>query len=360
MRHLRDLVRFVDAEHVVACPRTRATDLSHPDPRGALAAVGARVHTLSMSRRVSDPANLRAVGALRALINETRPDVIHAHASVAGVVARLGTPRHLPVVWTPHALQEGALARAVERFLRRRTARVVALSASEAALAVETRLATAEQLVVIANGIETKASLPTREMMAAARDTLGVPQGVQVIGFIGRLAAQKRPLDFVAVAANVLRVQPDTHAVLVGSGDLKDEVLAAARGLPAERFRHVVCDDGASSLLCALDVLVSPSAYEGGPYLPLEAMHAGVPVVGSSCTGLRDYVVDHVSGFTAPVGDVAALSDAVLALLGDTALREAAVRTARAFLSSHHDIGDMSRSYELLYAELGANQAGRT
>jgi glycosyltransferase involved in cell wall biosynthesis len=206
-------------------------------------------------------------------------------------------------------------------------------------------------LRTIRNGIPTHA--PTGAPVdGVTRSALGLPEGAPVIGFIGRLCHQKAPLDFIQVAARVLRNRPDVHVVMVGSGPLEREVRRASADLPQQRFHRITQDVGAEHLIGALDVLISTSSYEGGPYLPLEAMHAGVPVVTTACPGLRDYVVDLISGLTAPVGDIDGLARATERLLDDAALRHTLTRSARAYVTLLHDIDTMASSYVSLYHDL--------
>ena len=348
MRHLEDLVATVPAEHHVACPPERRTDLTHPDPTNALRSLGATVHEVPMSRRAIDASNVQATRALRSVIGDAAPDVVHAHASVAGVLARLASPRSVPLVWTPHAVQTHPLALLLERRLRARADVVIALSESEAQQTVDSRVAVREQVLLIRNGIELH---PRHVSKSEARRLLGLPEDVPLVGFIGRLSAQKSPLDFIDVALQLLERLPKAHALVVGSGPLTDQVLAASRML-GERLHHRVIDVGASRALPALDVLVSTSRYEGGPYLPLEAMAAGVPVVATSCVGQKDYVLHGVSGRTAPIGDTAALATEAHDLLTDPLAREQLVLSAGDFLRTCHDVHDMSKRYTSLYERL--------
>lgn len=347
MRHLADLVAATPIDHHVACPAHRSTDLSHPDPRGYLEAMGATVHTVSMSRKVHDRANLVAVRELAALINEVEPDVIHAHASVAGALARVAARHGVPVIWTPHAVHGRRWVQLVERLLRRRAKIVVALSPSEAVAALDAGVAKSDQIRVIPNGVAAWSKVTT-----SGREELGIPEGVPVIGFIGRLCEQKAPLDFIYMARGVLQHVPEAHVVCVGSGPLEAAVLDAAQSLPSGRFHHVVRDSEARELLNAMDVLVTPSRYEGGPYLPLEAMLAGVPVVATDCAGLKDYVVNGVSGVTVPVGDIGAMVEATRRLLVLAEERGRLVHGARLHVELHHHLDLMASRYEDLYLEL--------
>lgn len=348
LRHVTDLVTSVPAEHHVAGPAARSSQLSHPDPLGFLRSAGAVVHPLAMSRRPADATTVRAVLRLRRLVREVQPDVVHAHASVAGAVARAATPRPVPVVWTPNGINDVPWITAVERLFRSRMEAMIAVSPSEAELAVRLRLARPEQVRTVMNGIP-----PHEQVTTRLREEIGIPTDVPVLGFVGRMCEQKDPLTFLEVARRVLAAHPRVHVLCVGSGPLEEEFLGRARReLPQGRFHHVVRDAGAQQLLSAIDVLVSPSRYEGGPYLVLEAALAGTVVVSSDCVGARDYVVHDVSGLVAPIGDAAGLAEHSLRLLTDDAAREALATSARRHVAQVHDLAGMARRTMAVYDEL--------
>jgi glycosyltransferase involved in cell wall biosynthesis len=348
LRHVADLVGTVKAEHHVACPVSRAAAGGHPDPTGLLMNRGATVHPLAMSPRLGVSTAL-AVPRLHRLVSRLQPDVVHGHASVGGVVARAGVARRVPVIWTPHALSDRPWVVRVERALRPRPDVIVALSDSEARSLEAAGLANASRMELVPNGISES---PAQESVPS-RTSLGLPGDARVVGFIGRMQPQKAPFAFLEVARRVLEQCDDVHVLAVGSGTLLEEVLdRAARLLPGERFHHVVQDADADSLLGVLDVLVVPSRYEGGPYLPLEAMAAGIPVVATRVRGLSDYVVHGVSGLTAPVDDYEGLANHVVSLLDSPTARTELAASARRHVAQAHSLEAMARRYEQLYAGL--------
>jgi glycosyltransferase involved in cell wall biosynthesis len=80
----------------------------------------------------------------------------------------------------------------------------------------------------------------------------------------------------------------------------------------------------------AMDVLVFPSRREGFPNVPLEAAAAGVPTVGYRVTGVEDAIVDGVTGTLVDVGNLDAMTSAVLRYLEDVAVRRQHGLAARA------------------------------
>ncbi|MDQ2729489.1 MAG: glycosyltransferase [Actinomycetota bacterium] len=315
----------------------------------AMADHGAVLHRLDMRRSVVHPANPVAAARLVALCHQVRPDILHGHSSVGGALARLaGPPARLPVVYTPNGLATGAAAVRIERLLGRSTAAMVAVSDSEAALARHLRLIPPGRLWVIPNGIDLRPPSPAEVPDLRARFALA--PGVPLVGTVARLVDQKAPEDFVAVCAEVLRRRPDAHGLLIGMGPLQGMVdQAVAREGLAGRFHQIGHLPRADAVLDQLDVFVLASRFEGGPYTPLEAMRAGVPVVLTDVVGNRDVVEPGRSGVLCAFGDIDGMARAAVDLLGDPARRVTMVDAATTRLHARFDVARMGEALTGLY-----------
>jgi glycosyltransferase involved in cell wall biosynthesis len=97
------------------------------------------------------------------------------------------------------------------------------------------------------------------------------------------------------------------------------------------------------------DVFVLPSRAEGYGMSALEAMAHGIPVVASSVGALPEIIRDGVDGYLVPPGDVASLRDGILALAGDTQMRTAMGRTARARVQQHLSVAAFQTRLGELY-----------
>src|SRR5205085_154894 len=118
---------------------------------------------------------------------------------------------------TPHGLSRARWATALERMLRGRVDRFIAVSPSERDFAVRRALVSPERVVVIPNGIELA---PPRAPAQSLRDLLDVPGDVPLVGCVARLTWQKAPEVYVAAAGLVARHLPQARFVLIGSGPL--------------------------------------------------------------------------------------------------------------------------------------------
>ena len=345
-RHVVDLVRHAGGvEHHVAVPRVRVGGVTDRAAADQVRAAGGVVHDVDMRRLPVHPRNAVAVARLAVLARRTRADVLHGHSSVGGALAR-ALPVRAARVYTPNGLHPAPAAARVERLLGRRTDRLVAVSASEGALAQRLGLVDPARLVVVPNGVDLDPPAPV-DLHARA----GLAPGTPLVGTVARLSHQKAPEDFVAVAARVLRARPDVAVVLVGDGPLAPQVDAQAAAL-GPRFVRLPELPGAAAALGSLDVFCLLSRFEGGPYAPLEAARAGVPLVLTDVVGSTDVAVDGVSGRVVAQGDVEGAARAVLDLLADPALARRTADAMRDRLAAHFDVRAQGARHTALYREL--------
>jgi glycosyltransferase involved in cell wall biosynthesis len=355
-RYVSDVVHHVDAEHHVVAPQQRVGGFTDVAALDEMRSTGAEVHFITMRRSPVDPRNALAVTRIRRLIRRIRPDIVHGHASIGGVAARLAaTGTGAARVYTPNGLIPSRSVFAIERALGHVTDRFVAVSESEADVVVARRLVPAERVAVIPNGIDLEYGVAATIDLRAE---LGVGPESPLVGAIGRLARQKAPEVFIRACAQVGRTRPDARFVLIGDGPLAglvaDEIAASGLG---ERFLHLRGLLRAASVIGQLDVFVQPSRYEGGPYAPLEAMRAGTPVVLTDVVGSRDTVEDGQSGLLVPADDPTALAGAVMRLLQDQELRHRIGAAGRARCLARFGVQEMAERLSAAYFEVMKGQS---
>jgi N-acetyl-alpha-D-glucosaminyl L-malate synthase BshA len=191
----------------------------------------------------------------------------------------------------------------------------------------------AERIEVIPNFVDLARFAPPveRDHVTGRLAALFPPGGDDgpILFHVSNFRPIKRPLDLIEVLARVRRSLP-ARAVLVGDGPEREAVAARARELGVG---DAVCLLGRRDDFCRLlghaDGFVLPSESEGFGVAALEAMAAGVPVFGYRVGGLPEVVADG-AGALVPCGDVDALAQAVIAGVGDRAVRDTMGRAARA------------------------------
>lgn len=214
---------------------------------------------------------------VRRAVMDADIDLIHAHATFAGIATRL-VRQEVPVVYQPHGWGHFstrqslacALARWVERRLDPRTDVLVVLSDEEAADAPRNRPASRVGPIVELEGFA-----PVSESHRSRRRLeLGWPADERVLLCVGELTHRKNQIGLVRAWRNL--DPTGFRLVLVGSGPRRDEidVLAAeTRGVEVLGWRTDI-----GGLMAAADALVVASLGEGFSLVILEALASGLPV----------------------------------------------------------------------------------
>jgi lipopolysaccharide/colanic/teichoic acid biosynthesis glycosyltransferase len=294
-----------------------------------------------MDRELSPLADLRSFRLLWRLIRRARPALINVGTAKAGLLGGIAAwLSGVPVrIYTLHGIRlettiglRRCLLALAERVSCRCAHYVLCVSHSVRQRAIELGLAPADRLVVLGagsfNGVDVARFAPTPERVAQAaqiRRELGIPADAPVIGFVGRFTRDKGIAELVQAYQTVRARFPEARLMLLGRFESGDPVPEAARRFieTAPGVIHVGYVPDPAAHYQAMDMLALPTYREGYPTVVLEAAAAGKPVVATRATGAVDAVEDGVTGLLVPVGDAAALADALLRLLGDAKLSAA-------------------------------------
>ncbi len=152
------------------------------------------------------------------------------------------------------------------------------------------------------------------------RATVAPEPETRIIGYVGRLAAEKQVEDLAALDAI-----PGTRLVIVGSGPSKDSL---RRILPNAHFAGFQSGEDLARIVASFDLFVHPGESETFCQTIQESMASGVPVVAVGRGGPLDLVDPSHTGWIYQPGDLEGLRSAVLDLIGDDAKRRAFGRTA--------------------------------
>ena len=354
-RHLIDVVRHTPSvSHTVAIPRRRVGHLSDDHAVTRLRQAGVDVRVVEMRRLPVHWRNAASLVQLTRIARELRPEVIHGHAAIGGALAR-AIPSPAVRVYTPHGVSPARAALALERMLALRTDHLVAVSASESISAVDLGLAQPQQVFVIPNGVDLDP--PERVDVRAA---LGLPPSCPVVGTIARLVPQKAPAEMLATFRSVSARRPDAHFVVIGDGPQAAAVdEAATTGPLAGRLHRIPMMECAEAAIPSFSVFVLLSAFEGGPYAPLQAARVGVPLVLTDVVGNRDVVEAGVSGELVPFGDAELGAEAIVRLLDDRAYAQGLASTMKRRLEHTFSVGAMGRAYADFYVRAASHLDAR-
>jgi glycosyltransferase involved in cell wall biosynthesis len=290
-------------------------------PAGIVGDERVRHVTLDLRRAIAPTADMGALRQLSRVVRDTRPDVIHAHSSKAGALVRLGRisqPR-VPVLYTPHGYAfagyfsseaERRGYREIERLLAPLATRVVCVCEAEARLAAA--LGSKRRVRVVYNGIDAQQVGPIDPLMQE------LARRGPVVCALTQLRAGKGIETLIDAAPSMLERHPDLQIAIWGDGPELEPLRNRARAAGVEDAVHF---PGASSdpltVLRGTQVFVHPSLAESFPYVVLEAMAVGAPIVASDVGGIGEAVVDGNSAVLVAPGDAHALATALLGALGD-------------------------------------------
>jgi PEP-CTERM/exosortase A-associated glycosyltransferase len=348
----------------------RSNHIARPDKtRGRLVAYWTRMHMVRRYREfVADVARREA------------PDVIHAHSSyINGMAAhyaarRLGVPfvYELRGLWADTAVVEAGLRQnsikyrmywQLELGVVRRADMIVAISRGIRNAIIE-RGIDANRIAIVPNGVDTRVFTPQPADVSLA-ERLGISGGCFVVGFIGSM----RRLEGLELAIDafkeVHRREPRARLVVVGEGPERARLQARAAQAGLDDivlFIGQVPHDQVLRYYSVMDVLLYPRIdtlinQSVTPLKPLEAMALGKVCLASDVGGLTELVDDNRTGLLFAAGDVRDMTEKILRLASDSALRVRLSAQAQATVRQEREWSAIAARYRDIYRRAGAPDA---
>ena len=312
----------------------------------------ARIPTTVIGKRWKlDP---RSYWRLKRHVAALKPDLIHtwifaadAYGRAAGLACGV---RHFVCGLRCVDPWKSGWQLAVDRYLARRTSRLVANSPGVRAFYVEKGLP-ADKIEVIHNGIEPLGPSPIGRAELLAE--LELPADARLVGLVGRLWPQKRVKDAIWAADLLKVIRGDVHLLILGDGPQRDRLRRYRdHVLIGDKVHFLGQRDDAARMIPHFDVLWSTSGYEGQSNAIMEAMSAGVPVVATDIPGTRDLVVPDVTGCLFPIGDRALLAKRTNQILDNPDLARRLGDAAKTRMADEFSVERMVHRYAELYREI--------
>ncbi len=323
-------------------------------------------------REISPVKDLQAIWNLRNVIKTFKPQIIHTHASKAGLAARLAylsqKSQKSILVHTFHGNVFSGYFNPLmnkfvlntERFLARHTDAIIAISNLQKRELVENfQIAPESKVFVIRLGFPLKDTEPDEQKAKLIlQNKYGILPAQKLIAFVGRLAPVKQPELFIKVVAPLIKQERRFKAIIVGDGPrnyvekLKEmgREMGVSVGYTANSDVYILgYVDEVMPLYPAFDVVVLTSRNEGTPVTLIEAQAMKVPIVTTDvgavretvCPVLKDLVVNQ---------DAESIRKAILKAM--QLKNNPVMEEARQFVISHFDVAELVRKTKELYAEL--------
>ncbi len=296
-----------------------------------LRALGVRIAHLPFARSPYSFSNLKAYRELKRLIGREHPTFVDCHNPVAGALTRLAVGKRFPgvVAYTAHGfffykgapLKNRILYKPIERFLARRTDVLITMSGEDFLAAKKMRVKKAVELVH-GMGVDVENTETSEEFRAEKRKELGLEKDCFVAACVGECIPRKN--QKAALKAFSSPLLKGAKLLIVGEGkDLPKLKDYAKKSGIADRVVFTGYRKDAREILKAVDLFLFPSFQEGLSVALLEAMAAGLPVVGSDIRGNRDCIRQGRGGLLYPPTDYDRIAKGAYLFRSDPELRRA-------------------------------------
>ena len=281
--------------------------------------------------------DLLATRELSHIIREFKPDLVHAHSSKAGLIARIAAWLNgVPCIFTAHgwAFSEGVpktrkwIVLLTEWFAGRLGTATIAVSEFDRFLGLRYKVSPPSRITTIENGI------PDHPLRASPED--GDPP---IIAMVARFSVQKDQRTLLKACS---QIQQPFRLWLIGDGPLLGSAMALAQELHiADRVKFWGNSATVPQLLQQTHIFALITHYEGLPISILEAMRAGLPIVATNAGGVSETVRDGYNGLLVPRTDPHAVRNAIERLLRNRIERKTFGRNSRCEFEARFTAAEM-------------------
>jgi glycosyltransferase len=236
--------------------------------------------------------------------------------------------------------------------------KVICLSEHTAGLLKQDYQIDESRLAVVYNGLTDSTRKRTDNIQL--RKKYGLPDDAPVILFAGRLDIIKGVSYLIEAVKILLDKLSACHVLIAGSGDYDIYLKACGNRWMNVHFTGLLDKEDLYELYTVADIGVMPSLHEQCSYVAIEMMMHGVPLVGSTSTGLCEMIEEGVTGLHVPVEEFpdrveihsALLAEKMLYLLQNTRERERMGRNARRRYETVYSSEIMGKNMIKLYTDL--------
>lgn len=354
-RYIRMLLKYLDKEkfeNILVCSQ----DFCEENYNGLVN----YFEQIEMRRDIGGN-DLKAIKAVRNLIKKYNPDIVYAHSSKAGAIARvadIGIKNYC--VYNPHgwafnmkcSLKKKAMYTIIEKVAALFCDKIICISDAEKQSAMEKKICREEKLQVIFNGVDIEAYENGMHDTVTRKD-LDIPKDAFVVGMVGRMSPQKAPDIFIKMAKQVKNKVSNAHFIIVGNGNEEAEIRKYAKD---NGFLDSLCItgwvDNPMSYVELFDVACLLSRWEGfGLALP-EYMMAGKPIVASRVDAIPNIIRDEENGLLVDVDDFVGASESVLRIYRDDGLKKRMVAQGMKDVHNRFNARRVSEEHEKLFENI--------
>ena len=191
---------------------------------------------------------------------------------------------------------------------------------------------------IVPNAVDTeKFQINSKFQFPKFKTDLGIKEGDKIIITTSRLVEKNAVGDIIDA---MLYLPENIRLVIIGRGELEEKLKLKTKNLKLQDrvlFLGNVPNEQVPEYLAISDAFVRPSLSEGLGNSFLEAMAAGVPIIGTNVGGIPDFLTDAKTGLFCEVGSPRSIADKVKLLLTDDDLRQKVVANAKKLVAEKYD-----------------------
>ncbi|HIE96965.1 MAG TPA: glycosyltransferase family 1 protein [Planctomycetes bacterium] len=296
---------------------------------------GLDLRVLPQLRRSLHPVrDARCYFALKRMLKDYQPDIVHTHSSKAGILGRRAAwDLGIPCVHSIHGAafhfgQPAVLQKAyrlAEKTADRWCQHFITVCDAMSQQYLAAGIGTADKYTTIFSGMDVDAFLQPSRSPAELRQELGINDSHVVVGKIARLFNLKGHEFLIEAAPAIVDQVPNVRFLFVGDGILRSqfENRIAELGLSEHFiFAGLVPPDQVTNYIHVMDVVAHTSVWEGLARVLPQALICGKPVVSYDIDGAPEVCIDDETGYLVPARSIEPLAAAIVKLASDAALRE--------------------------------------
>lgn len=315
-------------------------------------------------REISPITDFKAYLVLKKYFKKHKFDVVHTHASKAGIIGRVaawdvGIPAVIHTVHGPafHRYEKpwkNKIYIAAEKFAAKHCHKIVCVADAMTNQFLEARISQPEMYRTVYSGMNLEDYLNLKGE-SDLRKELGIPEDAILIGKIARLFELKGHEYIIEAAKKVISENPKVHFLFIGDGLLKDELNAEiAKHCLTNHFHMpgLIPPYDVPKYVDIMDIVCHLSLREGLPRAVVQGLAAEKPVVAYNLDGAPEVVFNDKTGYICPPETVKEVEDALLKLANSKDLRDKLGKNGRELVKSKFAWQKMVEDLEDVYAKV--------
>lgn len=311
--------------------------------------LGVKAKSIPMVRQPSPYRDLKSLFSLYRYLRREQFDIVHSSTPKAGLLSAVAgkaasTPIRLHTFtgqrWATLSGFSRQLLKFFDRLIATLSTQTYADSESQKEFLIEAGIVPPEKICVLGSGSISGVNIArfSQETWGEThrrqtRRQLGIAEDALIIAFVGRVTGDKGIIELVDAFSNISKLNSSVYLLIVGPRETELDPIPVRTSQSIEQNSQIIATGFTSTpeqYLAVADIFCLPSYREGFGTVVVEAAAMGLPAVATQITGLTDAIIAGKTGLLVPAKDPEALSEALLQLIEQPALRQQLGAAAKA------------------------------